>query len=369
MKHRSPKAGYISNVKQEYRDSVWSEFKRSGAISRAIELGMSILILPGLQSDEIDTAIKHGIPVDRIVCVHESEDAVLKSAEWLVKWPNIKYYCCKVSDVGEKLKADRISLCAANLDFCNNFSMELVAELRGFVLSDALDYESVVSVNIQKGRESSSVVEMLINGSTRMKHNTKEKRIAMLLDMAIPNDITANIISEGDYFVSTPMHFSTFTLKKCVRPGVTIIRGKLGVRYRAQVMVDGERRSKVFHSPEQASAFVDAVKRNRGALSVTVRDAVNEFCRATKSTDKSLFNRLDYWVDRLGKKMILELSPDDIQGELIRLILEGKSPATVDRYKSAISVSITNAATSCGVPIDNPCRKVASGKVISELYM
>ena len=205
-KHRTPAAGYVSDAKQDYREKVWAAFKASGAIHRAVTDNQFILILPGLQCDEIETAIRYGCPPDRIICVHESAAHVATGAEWRKRWPDMPFYCCKVSEVGKKLQRDRVLLCAANLSFCNNLSLELLGELNGFVKSTPLTVSHVLAITVAKGRESSITVAMMEHLAQSSSKFT-EKRLCAL-DAMVFSGADMMVLTEGSYLHSrTPMAF------------------------------------------------------------------------------------------------------------------------------------------------------------------
>lgn len=121
--HREPTTGYTSDAKQEYREKVWKSFARRKAIHYAnVYDNAFILIMPGLGTEEIDTAVDYGMDPEKIICVHESAGHVATSAKWRKKYPKTPFYCCKISEVMEKLVRDKRYLTGANLDFCNNLS-------------------------------------------------------------------------------------------------------------------------------------------------------------------------------------------------------------------------------------------------------
>lgn len=198
-KHRQPEDGYTSDAKQEYRESVWFHFHRQLHPSD-ISKGEYILLLPGLQCDEIDTAISMGYKPEHLLLVHESSTHVEDCAEWLSKYPSIKFYSgVKVSEIGPKLKEDNAIIVAANLDFCNNFSLELNDEFDSFMSIKNVSSDCLTAVTVMKGRESKVVVRMLekIKDSKSKDLSLNEKRLIALLSLS---DHGFNrVYAEGNY--------------------------------------------------------------------------------------------------------------------------------------------------------------------------
>ena len=153
--HREPATGYTSDAKQEYREKVWKSFARRKAIHYAnVYDNAFILIMPGLGTEEIDTAVDYGMDPEKIICVHESAGHVAASAKWRKKYPRTPFYCCKISEVMEKLVRDKRYLTGANLDFCNNLSPELIYEVQRFMVPGIIDSGFVLQINIMAARES-----------------------------------------------------------------------------------------------------------------------------------------------------------------------------------------------------------------------
>lgn len=198
-KHRQPEDGYTSDAKQEYRESVWFHFHRQLPPSD-ISKGEYILLLPGLQCDEIDTAISMGYKPEHLLLVHESSSHVEDGAEWLSKYPSIKFYSgVKVSEIGPNLKEDNAIIVAANLDFCNNFSLELNDEFDSFMSIKNVSSDCLTAVTVMKGRESKVVVRMLekIKDSKSKDLSLNEKRLIALLSLS---DHGFNrVYAEGNY--------------------------------------------------------------------------------------------------------------------------------------------------------------------------
>lgn len=186
--HRGPVKGYNSREKQAYRKSVWSSMGEAISIANNSQDKDPhyILMLPGLSTKEIDTAIRFGLRKDRIILVHESATHIEAEAEWRTKYPEIKYYSGILSSLFDKFKEDKIKFSGANLDFCGNFSSETIDEYSAFCdyysknQSDSIPL--TVGVTVTKGRETPSMVRLLEKLHTRNEPvGLSEKRLEVLV--------------------------------------------------------------------------------------------------------------------------------------------------------------------------------------------
>lgn len=186
--HREPTTGYTSDAKQEYREKVWKSFARRKAIHYAnVYDNAFILIMPGLGTEEIDTAVDYGMDPEKIICVHESAAHVAASAKWRKKYPKTPFYCCKISEVMEKLVRDKRYLTGANLDFCNNLSPELIYEVQRFMVPGIIDSGFVLQINIMAARESKMATAMIDAHSVGM--NAKMRALAKDLYCRVPANV------------------------------------------------------------------------------------------------------------------------------------------------------------------------------------
>jgi len=199
--HREPATGYTSDAKQEYREKVWKSFARRKAIHYAnVYDNAYILIMPGLGTEEIDTAVDYGMDPEKIICVHESAAHVAASAKWRKKYPNTPFYCCKISEVMEKLVRDKRYLTGANLDFCNNLSPELIYEVQRFMVPGIIDSGFVLQINIMAARESKMATAMIDAHSVGM--NVMIRSIAKDIYHSIPTDVDVDKFAADN----TPVH-------------------------------------------------------------------------------------------------------------------------------------------------------------------
>lgn len=212
---RAPKIGYSSEAKKDYRKQVWD------SILESVGGGGNILILPSKDGEEIDYLISLGFPQSRIVCIDENP-ALIATAPWRKKYKSIRAYGCKVSQAGARLRKAKITIQAANIDLCNNFSEELVHEVSTFLATAPIDNEFCFSVTVSKGRESSAVnylMNMLMQSGkwqTSEYNSLSEKRIACLMRIAsshIPINSIVKIAGEGSYIHhKTPMAWASFLI-------------------------------------------------------------------------------------------------------------------------------------------------------------
>jgi hypothetical protein len=202
---RAPDSGYESEAKKEYRKEVWDAILKDGVHGK-------ILVLPSKEGYELDHLIlDRKIPQSQIIAIDENP-ALIASAPWRKKYKSVKCYGCKVSEVHKRLKG--VTIGAANLDLCNNFSEELVSEVATFLQNAPLnESDFVFSVTVSKGREQ-TVTNYLLNyimDSDRNKRlSVEEKRIACLMKVAIPDGIypwyAIGTVAQGKYINNkTPM--------------------------------------------------------------------------------------------------------------------------------------------------------------------
>lgn len=179
---RGPEFGYESEAKNNYRHSVWdSMIAHSKKIMANDDSGV-ILIMPSKQGFEIDTLIGHGIPESRIVCVDESP-ALIASSKWRKKYKSIRGYGCKISEVGRRLAKDKKRVAAANLDFCNNFSSELIDETEAFIANTPKCDDFAFSVTVMRGRESTVSNKLMELVESKGFQRIDEKRLRCLFSI------------------------------------------------------------------------------------------------------------------------------------------------------------------------------------------
>lgn len=179
---RGPEFGYKSEAKNNYRNSVWDSMIAHAKTIMANDDSGVILIMPSKQGFEIDTLIGHGVPESRIVCVDESP-ALIASSKWREKYKTIRGYGCKISEVGRRLAKDKKRVAAANLDFCNNFSSELIDETEAFISSIPKCNDFAFSVTVMRGRESTVSNKLMQLVESEGFQRIDEKRLRCLFSI------------------------------------------------------------------------------------------------------------------------------------------------------------------------------------------
>ncbi|MGL5324961.1 MAG: hypothetical protein ACRC91_09605, partial [Aeromonas sp.] len=71
--------------------------------------------------------------------------------------------------------------------------------------------------------------------------------------------------------------------------------------------------------------------------STTIQQAIHEYLEQHKGRDKSVPQRLGWWAEHLGDKTLNKVNRQRIKNAISILEAEGKAPATLNRYKAALS--------------------------------
>ena len=216
---RGPVTGYTSDAKHEYREQVWSAIAPKVKDLFGLDSRAHVLMLPSKGGEEIEVAINHGIPEDRIIAVDENP-ALIATAAWRKHRPLVKCYGSSLSRAAQRIKEDGFVLLAANLDLCNNFSEDLVSEVSGFFGNCVRFDKFCFSVTVMKGRENKATNLMLnhiFKGSSIGLKKVDDKRIRALCavmedDGNFPLSKLSCIESQGSYVHSkTPMAWCVFS--------------------------------------------------------------------------------------------------------------------------------------------------------------
>jgi hypothetical protein len=216
---RGPVTGYTSDAKHEYREQVWSAIAPKVKDLFGLDSRAHVLMLPSKGGEEIEVAISHGIPEDRIIAVDENP-ALIATAAWRKRRPLVKCYGSSLSRAAQRIKEDGFVLVAANLDLCNNFSEDLVSEFSGFFGNCVRFDKFCFSVTVMKGRENKATNLMLnhiFKGSSIGLKKVDDKRIRALCavmedDGNFPLSKLSCIESQGSYVHSkTPMAWCVFS--------------------------------------------------------------------------------------------------------------------------------------------------------------
>ena len=151
---------------------------------------------------------------------------------------------------------------------------------------------------------------------------------------------------------------------------ISKVKRNKGYTYRAFIRRKGLKPiTKTFSSRELAEGFVDRIEGNRELLlayggsreyQIILKELIDRYLKE-EYTGKDIQKqaaRLLFWVDRYGHKFISEITRVDISSGLYELS-KSLSNATVNRYRSVISVVFTYACRHYELP-DNPVRHIPS---------
>ena len=147
--------------------------------------------------------------------------------------------------------------------------------------------------------------------------------------------------------------------------------GARGVTWQAKVRKTGQRAvTKSFKRKVDAEAWAAEVERDfrlgrlvsREAERRTLADLVERYGteilaeRGGDSDDRR--RQLEVWNERLGRRLLINVTPSVLAEERGRLKREGRSPATVNRYLAALSHAFTVATREWEWLDENPLRRV-----------
>lgn len=198
-KHYNYEIEYNSYAKKIYRDRIWTVFKDLVLTPEFLkDPKQVVLLLPSSNGEEIEVALNKGFPLEKLVTIDENPQMKWYST-WGEKYPKIKFYGCMARYVRSRIKEDNLIIKAANLDFCNNFSFELMNQVRGFCHSyEMFEGNLILAVTVSKGREpkrATSAMNKLLLESQNSK--IQEKRISALITAV--GDPNPKIIDQGIY--------------------------------------------------------------------------------------------------------------------------------------------------------------------------
>jgi hypothetical protein len=146
---KGPTAGYNFPAKVEYRERVWKRFRQ---VLQGYTSNANALLMPSVEAVEVEVAERHGFKRKNLYAVDMN---VAIAATISRRYPGIKAMGRTVASACEELSQERITLRAANFDFCGNFGATVTKELGRVGRSGVLENQSVVAVTLLRGRESS----------------------------------------------------------------------------------------------------------------------------------------------------------------------------------------------------------------------
>ena len=153
-KHLFNEINYDSEEKEVYRERIWLNFEEQVLTNEFLQdKRQVVLLLPSYNGQEIEVALAHKFPPEKIIAVDENE-YLRYSAPWIKKYPNIRFYGSMIKYVGNKIKKDNLIVRAANLDLCNNFSDELISQVSHFYFSTGIFTDILtLAITTAVGRE------------------------------------------------------------------------------------------------------------------------------------------------------------------------------------------------------------------------
>lgn len=143
-------------------------------------------------------------------------------------------------------------------------------------------------------------------------------------------------------------------------------KGAKGTTYRVEFMRDGNRVSKSFKLKKDAEKFAALVcvdddfahGLSNYALNTTLLSKIiDDYLSQHTGRDRSVPQRLRWWCGHLGDKPIGKVTRQHVKMCLAKLQDEGKQPATLNRYKAALSSVYALACDEYDIK-HNPCREV-----------
>ncbi|MFM5589201.1 tyrosine-type recombinase/integrase [Aeromonas rivipollensis] len=124
------------------------------------------------------------------------------------------------------------------------------------------------------------------------------------------------------------------------------IVGKRGTSYRAQFMRNGRRIGKTFPTKKEAERFLahltvsDDLSDCLTDINLTTTPlslAIRQYLDQHTGKDTNIIQRLGWWSERIGDKPVGKVTRQQVKAALSALEADGKAPATLNRYRSALS--------------------------------
>ena len=147
------------------------------------------------------------------------------------------------------------------------------------------------------------------------------------------------------------------------------VKRKQDIAYRVFINVVGANRiTKTFNTKRSAVQFVNSIQSDRNKLlaytqsksqtvfSIIIDEYLNKEYKGSRLNDERV--KLNFWIEALGDKPIIDITSTDINEALSALPAQFKN-ATINRYVAAISVVFSYACREYGLHI-NPVRKIPS---------
>jgi integrase len=147
---------------------------------------------------------------------------------------------------------------------------------------------------------------------------------------------------------------------------IQAIKGKKGTTYRVEAMIDGFRHSKTFKKKSEAEkhAAILIIESEtasglnyRFSQTTTLSELIADYLNNYRGKDTSRQQRVSFWSDELGHLPIAKVTKVSVRTVLQRLLSNGRSNATHNRYKAALSAVFRYADEQYGSE-HNPCRGI-----------
>lgn len=148
---------------------------------------------------------------------------------------------------------------------------------------------------------------------------------------------------------------------------IRAVKGKKSTTYRVDAMIDGVRiPSRTFKRKSEAVLYAAQLELHRNSVigsnfkylhSTTLSVLIDDYLASYNGKDCSIKQRLERWRAELGCQPIAQVTKDKVRTVLKTLIEEGKSNATHNRYKSALSATLSFANNEYDTD-HNPCLKI-----------
>jgi hypothetical protein len=146
MDRAAPKEGYDFGNKRQYRRRVWAAASEAFAGTRATA---QVLIMPSIEGDEIDEAIRHGFRQNNIHVVDKNPAIV---AHIKRRYPFVASYGVDIVSACQRMADKGVRLSVANFDLCGTVDTTGPILERATVL-DCFEDHNLVFASIFRGRE------------------------------------------------------------------------------------------------------------------------------------------------------------------------------------------------------------------------
>ncbi|CAM3111783.1 hypothetical protein VITU102760_21820 [Vibrio tubiashii] len=147
---------------------------------------------------------------------------------------------------------------------------------------------------------------------------------------------------------------------------IQVLQRKSGKRYRVHMMRNGKRISKVFDRKKEAEKFNAQLIANDDLSNLltqhvtavlSLQDACSDYLAQHSGKDVSIAQRLAWWCQQYGDKPTGQITKRHVKDSLKQLKNIGRAPATINRYKAALSAIYTYLADEYDIQ-HNPAREV-----------